>query len=193
MSVAAPSRRVALTATSTEKGDEVSVDLEAEKAAGDLLRTAWLLDGQDIASCPVPVDPFDIAGRLGLLVSRRPLEPDISGMLAKTPGRDPEVFINSSDSTNRQRFSCAHEIGHYSKRSTSRDDDEWGYIDRRGPAASRGTDPDEIFANQFAAALLMPEACVRDLNGELGPAAMAVRFGVSLEAMRFRLENLGLV
>jgi Zn-dependent peptidase ImmA (M78 family) len=113
-------------------------------------------------------------------------------MLAKTPNRDPEVFINSLDSANRQRFSCAHEIGHYSKRATGRDDDEWGYIDRRGPAASRGTEPDEIFANQFAAALLMPEACVRELSDDLDPAALAVRFGVSLEAMRFRLDNLGI-
>jgi Zn-dependent peptidase ImmA (M78 family) len=175
-----------------EEGGQVGVNLEAEKAAGDLLETAWLLDGQDISSCPVPVNPFAIAERLGLLVSRRPLESDISGMLAKTPNRDPEVFINSWDSENRQRFSCAHEIGHYSKRTTGRDDDEWGYIDRRGPSASRGTDPDEIFANQFAAALLMPEACVRALHVDLDPTALAVRFGVSLDAMRFRLENLGL-
>jgi Zn-dependent peptidase ImmA (M78 family) len=174
------------------KGDFVGVNREAEKAAEDLLKTAWMTAGQEISSCPLPVDPFEIAGRLGLMVSRQPLEPDISGMLAKTPSRDPEVFINSRDSLNRQRFSCAHEIGHYSKRTTGRDDDEWGYIDRRGPAASQGTEPDEIFANQFAAALLMPEHCVCSLSPELGPAALAVRFGVSLDAMRFRLDNLGL-
>jgi Zn-dependent peptidase ImmA (M78 family) len=174
------------------KGDFVSVNRAAEKAAEDLLKTAWKTAGEEISSCPLPVDPFEIAERLGLMVSRQPLEPDISGMLAKMPSRDPEVFINSSDSLNRQRFSCAHEIGHYSKRTTGRDDDEWGYIDRRGPSASRGTDPDEIFANQFAAALLMPEDCVRTLNADFGPPALAIRFGVSLDAMRFRLENLGL-
>lgn len=170
----------------------MGIDLEAEKAAGDLLKTAWAPDGKEISSCPLPIDPFAIADRLGLVVSRRPLEPDISGMLAKTPNRDPEVFINSSDSLNRQRFSCAHEIGHYSKRTTGRVDDEWGYIDRRGPAASRGTEPEEIFANQFAAALLMPEVCVRDLSAKLDPAALAVKLGVSLDAMRFRLDNLGI-
>ena len=64
--------------------------------------------------------------------------------------------------------------------------------DRRGPSAARGNNPDEIYANQFAAALLMPEEKVRELRGQIGPAAMAVEFGVSLEAMMFRLENLGL-
>lgn len=170
----------------------MGINHQAEKAAEDLLGVAWIADGHDVSACPIPVDPFAIAARLGLLVSRRPLEPDISGMLAKTPNRDPEVFINSLDSANRQRFSCAHEIGHYSKRTSGRDDDEWGYIDRRGPIASRGIEPDEIFANQFAAALLMPEPCVRDLSRDLDATALAVRFGVSLDAMRFRLDNLGI-
>lgn len=170
----------------------MGVTRQAEKAAEDLLGAAWTADGIDISSCPLPVDPFVVAARLGLVVSRRPLEPDISGMLAKTPNRDPEVFINSLDGVNRQRFSCAHEIGHYSKRASGRDDDEWGYIDRRGPSASQGTDPDEIFANQFAAALLMPERCVRELARNLDATALAVRFGVSLDAMRFRLDNLGI-
>jgi Zn-dependent peptidase ImmA (M78 family) len=170
----------------------MGVNRQAEKAAEDLLKAAWVADGEKVSSCPLPVDPFAIADRLGLLVSRRPLEPDISGMLAKTPNRDPEVFINSLDSTNRQRFSCAHEIGHYSKRTSGRDDDEWGYIDRRGPIASRGIEPEEIFANQFAAALLMPEPCVREMNQDFDATALAVRFGVSLDAMRFRLDNLGI-
>jgi Zn-dependent peptidase ImmA (M78 family) len=187
-----PPNMVRQFAQDESKGEVVAVNREAEKAAEDLLKAAWMETGQEIASCPLPVDPFKIAAQLGLKVSQQPLEPDISGMLAKTPSRDPEVFINSRDSLNRQRFSCAHEIGHYSKRTTGRDDDEWGYIDRRGPSASRGTEPEEIFANQFAAALLMPEECVRALSAELGPPALAVRFGVSLDAMSFRLENLGL-
>jgi Zn-dependent peptidase ImmA (M78 family) len=168
----------------------MGINVEAEKAANDLLKTAWIPEGQEFPACPLPVDPFAIAARLGLVVSRQPLEPDISGMLAKMPNRDPEVFINSLDSWNRQRFSCAHEIGHYSQRTTGRRDDEWGYIDRRGPTASRGTDPDEVYANQFAAALLMPEEKVRELREELDPAALAVRFDVSLDAMRYRLDNL---
>lgn len=40
----------------------------------------------------------------------------------------------------------------------------------------------------------MPERKVRELHDheDLGPAAMAVAFGVSVGAMKFRLDNLGL-
>ncbi len=161
----------------------------AEMAATDLLRATWHDDSGD---CPLPVDPFRIASALGLRVNLMPLEPDVSGMLAKRPYQDPEVYINANDSRNRQRFSCAHEIGHYDSRASNRDDDSWGYIDRRGPSASKGSTPDEIYANQFAAALLMPEEKVKELHGQIGPAAMAVEFGVSLEAMLFRIDNLDL-
>lgn len=140
----------------------------------------------------MPVDPFRIAEDLGLKVYRADLKPDVSGMLAKRPNQDPEVYVNARDSEVRQRFSCAHEIGHYVKRVTGREDDSWGYIDRRGPSAARGTDQDEIYANKFAAELLMPAAQVRSMHGRLSTAAMAVQFKVSLEAMKFRLENLDL-
>ncbi len=162
---------------------------EAEAAAHDLLKSAW---DRNLGNCALPVDPFRIASTLGLKVMRIPLEPDVSGMLAKHPGQDPEVYINMTDSEVRQRFSCAHEIGHYVKRGSSGStDDEWGYIDRRGPSAAHGTNPEEIYANQFAAALLMPEERIKTLeDGGVSPVAMAVAFNVSLEAVTHRLDNL---
>lgn len=165
--------------------------IEATDAANDLLRNYW--DG-DPATCRLPVDPFLIAERLGLGVHRVPLEPDVSGMLAKRPDEDPQVYINISDNEKRQRFSCAHEIGHYIKRvSAGIEDDEWGYIDRRGPLAARGTNPEEIYANQFAAALLMPDARVRAMVQEGRTlASMAAECNVSLEAVAHRIDNLGL-
>lgn len=164
---------------------------DATAAANELLSTYW--DG-DPAACPLPVDPFAIAERLGLNVHLVPLEPDVSGMLAKRPGEDPEVYINAADSEKRRRFSCAHEIGHYVKRiGSTAESDEWGYIDRRGPLAARGTDPEEIYANQFAAALLMPEARIRAMAREQRTlAAMAAECNVSLEAMAHRIDNLNL-
>ncbi len=163
---------------------------DAEAAAYDLLKSTW---AEDLAHCPLPVDPFRIAATLGLQVMRIPLEPDVSGMLAKHPGRDPEVYVNMTDSEVRQRFSCAHEIGHYIKRSSSGGaDDEWGYIDRRGPSASLGNNPEEIYANQFAAALLMPKDRVETLATQgMSAVSMALQFNVSLEAMAHRIDNLG--
>ena len=164
--------------------------VEAEKAARDLLKTTWA--PSDTGDCPIPVDPFHVARRLGLKVTSTSLDPDISGMLAKRAGQDAQIYLNASDSPNRQRFSCAHEIGHYVKRVSSDASDSWGYIDRRGPSAAEGVDPEEIFANQFAAELLMPEQVVRRMADDLSPAGLAVAFDVSVGAMKYRLENLGL-
>lgn len=164
---------------------------QATADADELLRNYW---DHDPATCRLPVDPFFIAERLGLNVHRVPLEPDVSGMLAKRPGEDPEVYVNLGDSEKRQRFSCAHEIGHYVKRiNVGVEDDEWGYIDRRGPLAARGINSEEIYANQFAAALLMPEARIRPMVREgRSLVAMAAECNVSLEAIAHRVDNLGL-
>lgn len=158
-------------------------------AARDLLRTTWDYAPEQL-SCTLPVNPMHIAERLGLRVYLAYLEPDISGMLAKRVGEDAKIYINARDSEARQRFSCAHELGHYVKRGLS-GDASFGYIDRRGPHSSLGIDPDEVFANQFAAELLMPEPIVKRYAEELSPAGLAAKFGVSVGAMTYRLDNLG--
>ncbi len=77
-------------------------------------------------------------------------------MLVKRRGEDPEIYVHASDSLNRQRFTCAHELGHYVKRSAM-GDEEWEYVEHRALLASQGTDPEEVYANKFAAGLLMSE------------------------------------
>jgi predicted transcriptional regulator len=160
--------------------------LDPEREAQQLLSTAW--DGR-----PLPVDPIQIAQQLGIKVSTAGLDEGVAGMLRKRPGFDPEIFINGHDSLNRQRFTVAHELGHYVKRIAARED-EWEHVDYRDTLASAGTDPDEVFANRFAAGLLMPKAEIERLKRDhgYGPATLALEFGVSAEAMSFRLTNLGL-
>ena len=164
---------------------------DAEQAAVNVLEATWC---EDLSACVPPVDPFSIAETLGLRVDRVVLEPDVSGMLAKRPHQEPIVYVNRADSNVRQRFSCAHEIGHYMNRTLSaNDDEEWGYIDRRGPSARAGTEPDEMWANQFAAELLMPRLNVQRMSAEHRPLVLMARaFEVSVDAMRFRCENLQL-
>jgi Zn-dependent peptidase ImmA (M78 family) len=171
-------------------GGEVAIR-PAERQATDLLREAWRRVPDD-TGFEIPVDPFFFAARFGIKVVNYPLDPDMSGMLVKRPTEDPLIYINASDSEVRRRFTCAHELGHYVARTTGRSDDSFGYIDRRGPSAAHGTDPSEIYANQFAAELLMPHENVRALASHLTDAALAVRFNVSLGAMRYRLVNLGI-
>jgi Zn-dependent peptidase ImmA (M78 family) len=137
----------------------------------------------------VPVDPAQIAGSLGIKVVEAHLDADVAGAIQQKPGEQAIIFVSASDHGNRKRFTCAHEIGHFIKRSN--DSETLGYIDYRDEAASMGTEEDERFANAFAAALLMPQRDVERLH-ELGLTEdqMAQRFGVSQAAMVNRLKNL---
>jgi len=172
-------------------GDEITMRPAEEQANGLLRSSAWHRadDGRGFV---IPVDPFRIAERLGTQVLGARLEREVSGMLVKEPAQDPVIYVNATDSLVRQRFSCAHELGHFILRATSRSDDSYGYIDRRGHSASHGTNPAEIYANQFAAELLMPQENVRMLAPSMTDAALAVEFNVSVGAMKYRLENLGI-
>lgn len=160
--------------------------VDPEREAQQLLETVW-------AGRTVPVDPIQIAQQLGIKVFTAGLEQGVAGMLVKRPGEDPEIYVNGHDSVNRQRFTVAHELGHYVKHIAAGEDD-WEHIDYRDALTSKGTDPDEIFANQFAASLLMPRAEIvrlKDQHG-YGTATLAYEFGVSEDAMNFRLVNLKL-
>jgi IrrE N-terminal-like domain len=166
--------------------------MNAERDAWELLQKTWA--GGDASRLVLPVDPFAIARKLGIHVfADHSLPPEVSGMLRKQPGYDdPEILLNASDSRNRQRFTCAHEIGHYYQRVKDGVDEAWEYVDKRDALSSTGLKPEEVYANKFAAELLMPNKAVRQLASKYEPATLAFEFGVSADAMRFRLENLRL-
>jgi Zn-dependent peptidase ImmA (M78 family) len=166
----------------------------AESDAREILISAWRRDEIPV---PLPIDPFEIAKHLGIKAYTANLDPGVSGMLIKLAGEDPEIYVEASDSPNRRRFTCAHEIGHYVKRSAT-GDTEWEYVEHRDLLTSQGNNPEEIYANQFAASLLMPqdevEQRIKDpANLAAETAFLAAQFGVSEDAMRYRLVNLGLL
>lgn len=138
-----------------------------------------------------PVDPAKIAHDMGLDV----LLPIFTGKFLahwlNKRSRSSDLskqWWQQSSST----FSCGHELGHYIARQASHSD-EYEYVDLRGETASAGTHPDEIFANKFAAELLMPVDEVRKLHADGQPSyIMAHYFGVSDDAMTYRLKNLRL-
>jgi Zn-dependent peptidase ImmA (M78 family) len=157
---------------------------EAAADARRLLDEAW--DGVTL-----PVDPVRIAKGLGISVVDVFLKENVSGALVKKPGQDPSILLNANDSKNRKRFTCAHELGHFVRRKE--DPDSYEYIDYRNALSGTGLSEDERYANTFAATLLMPEEQVRELHKHgLTEVEMTKRFGVSREAMQYRLVNLGL-
>jgi Zn-dependent peptidase ImmA (M78 family) len=166
------------------KLDSVIDHNQGEQAASELLEEFW--DGR------LPVNPIRIAMSLGIKVFNASFEENVSGALVKEKGADPSILLNSKDSRHRKRFSCAHEIGHFIHRSEK--PEEYEYVDYRDPCSSTGSIDEERFANSFAANLLMPKLAVEALHSEgLPDFRLAIHFGVSREAMRNRLDNLGLL
>lgn len=141
-----------------------------------------------------PIDLAKVANELGIKVYEAELSPNIAGLIVQTDESKPvEIFLNKEDVQVRRRFTLAHELRHYVDRKSSGDDQLIGLVDYRDEVSSRGTDPEEIWANQFGAALLMPAFAVRNLWREgYTVARMAKYFGVSKESMSYRLSALGL-
>jgi len=145
----------------------------------------------DLWGHKLPVDPAVIAGKLGIDVVEADLHEDVSGMLVKEPGNDPTIYLSQRDSTQRQRFTCAHEIGHYVEKQG---DAEFSYVDLRSNEHAQGKPMAEVYADQFAAELLMPERLMRKFasSKQAEMWQLARMFGVSVEAMRIRRKRLGL-
>lgn len=162
----------------------------AEKEAEEILDTVWTTIAGHRA---IPVDPIEISVALGVDVFDAEMKEGVSGMLRKRPNADPIIYLNRSDHVNRARFTCAHELGHYVLRQQQEDNRKYQYIDRRDDLSSKGRDPVEMFANRFAAALLMPRRELEQaLSAELSVMTLAFRFKVSPEAMKNRLNTLQL-
>lgn len=155
---------------------------QAEEDAGTALASFGSRPGFGIA---VPVDPFEIARSMGIDVYTASLENDLAGMLFNRDGT-PTIYVNQFDALVRQRFTCAHECGHFYLRQLEGNIDELGFVDSRAALASQGVDPVEMYANRFAAALLMPAEYVRAWKS-MGAASLASIFNVSLTAMSLRL------
>ena len=152
---------------------------------------------------PVPVE--QLASQLGIRVLRETLDTDVSGLLV-TNRSGAVIVVNNSDSQARQRFTIAHEIGHYVLRHQFESGehvhvDRGNYISQRGPRAAQGIDPREIEANWFAASLLMPEGLVREAVEQMGAPVLfdnhverlCRTFRVSEQAMTIRLQHLRLL
>src|SRR5579859_3247614 len=60
----------------------------------------------------IPADVAQIAREHGITVSAQPLDDTVSGVLVINDGRA-VIGVNANHHPNRQRFTIAHEFGHY--------------------------------------------------------------------------------
>lgn len=158
---------------------------------------------QEFPNVSPPIDVEELAVASGIQVVRTTAEWNESGFLLRE--QDTALIgINSGNSSRRQRFTIAHEPGHwYLHKGKPLIVDQSVMINNRNDVSSQATSQQEIEANQFAAALLMPERFVhkllkRHMNSGLSSseeliAGLAKEFDVSVDAVGWRLINLGIL
>ena len=138
-----------------------------------------------------PVDVEGLATRCGVRVLPIASGDGFSGVLVEL--EDGAAIGYAKEYEPRRRFSIAHELGHHLLHHYDN-----FHIDPER-TASDGHPPgydwrDERAANDFAAQLLMPAAWVTQrFKNARHVSGLATQFGVSQEAMRYRLVNLGLI
>lgn len=135
----------------------------------------------------IPIRPENMIKKISdLKLCYEDLPDNISGKVAYDFNIKKYVItVNENHHENRQRFTIAHELGHYALNHGSKED----VLYRDG-----NSDPDEVEANAFAAEILMPSAIIKHLIFEQNITTvqeLAYKLWVSEQAMLYRLKNLG--
>ncbi len=140
-----------------------------------------------------PINVKTVLTRLGILALFRPLSEGFCGLSIKSTDNDRFILVNSNNNVGRQHFTVAHELYHlyYGMKTVP-------HICRMG-----GKEPEEVNADAFASALLMPETgLIQQIPSEeykSGKISMATMlktervFGVSHDAMLIRLSKLRII
>jgi len=143
----------------------------------------------------IPVDVHVIAANVGIevITTESLSKSGLSGKIEfrESPRKNPVIYVNAKDAEDRQRFTIAHELGHYfcGHDSSCREDTAFNMSPAVGAYEERQ-------ANDFAANLLMPKIAIEYFiheKKEFNVENLAALFEVSLSALRFRLINLGFI
>jgi Zn-dependent peptidase ImmA (M78 family) len=149
-----------------------------------------------------PVDLNKIIRDHRILLVDLPANDDIFGAIVRQ-GEHVVIAVNPNQHRNRQRFTIAHELGHFFNHPDNGERIE--YVDGdfrlhwRNTTSSKGVNWEEIEANRFAAGLLMPETLLkRDIEEYAAIDSetvyeLAKLYQVSRLAMQYRLVNLGIL
>lgn len=162
----------------TIKSPRPPSEYDANKAAADARRLA-----KTYSLVEQPLSVVELASALGIRVEKVPMDERTSGFLR----RDGAVWfigVNSLHHPNRQRFTVAHELGHYFLHRDQepfedgllfRKDNQFNLLERQ--------------ANEFAALLLMPPLDFSRALNHHPIEDVAKIFGVSRQAAEYRANN----
>jgi Zn-dependent peptidase ImmA (M78 family) len=160
---------------------------QAIMTPAEVLKIYWTGD--------IPVDVRAVADKIGIevITTEELSQQGLSGKIEfkEQPRKNPVIYVNAQESEARQRFTIAHELGHYfcGHSDSCREDPAFNLSPAVGLYEERQ-------ANEFAANLLMPKIALEYLiyeKKEFNIENLAAIFEVSPLAIHFRLKNLGFI
>lgn len=114
----------------------------------------------------LPIDPFEIARSLDIEVKPLPSSaPGVSGMLLRSGDNFEILYATNIQSEGFQRFSVAHELGHYLLEGHIDHVLPAGHSSHKSESGFTSQDPYEREADHFAAGLLMPRSLFSEAMG----------------------------
>lgn len=164
----------------------------------DRFGSTQTLEGQKSGRSPLDLLPTVVRERLPLqqrsMVAIRRKDTELLGFLYKEPGQNrAKMYIDKNSDPTRQLFTEAHEIGHSV---------QWSELESGSGVSEYETmtcvdysvEPDgvdkerqEIFADAFGRALLIPEDAVISMLRDNSIVQIASRFGVSAQTIVHRM------
>ncbi|MCK5125520.1 MAG: ImmA/IrrE family metallo-endopeptidase [candidate division Zixibacteria bacterium] len=161
---------------------------EARAAAKAILQAYW-------KSSDLPIDPEEIGAYFNVRFVEIDTDDDVAGGIYKKSGYPPLIFVNDRDHTSEHRLTKGHELGHLYLRQVVNNerDSTYEYMDLRATLIRDDVNNAEGFANAFANELIMPqELFEQHWKQNKDFFKMSSIFGVSINAIKRRLEELGL-
>lgn len=148
--------------------------------------------------------PVNVEGLIKLfnleLDKRADLSKNVLGEIRRKDDGKYKISVSKNDHYYRQRFTMAHELGHFLLHSDKIGDGVDDNVKYRSVPEGNFynqyiSDSDEVEANKFAASVLMPERLLRSYIGntpvsQLDIKYLANTFQVSPKAMEIRIKSL---
>ncbi|TVT60168.1 MAG: ImmA/IrrE family metallo-endopeptidase [Sedimenticola thiotaurini] len=136
----------------------------------------------------VPLDVDGLIRILNIRIRREAMDDETSGYL-KRMDEHWVIGVNNLHHPRRQRFTLAHELGHFVLHQKNGRE----FVDKILYRNNLDSNSEEAEANVFAANLLMPEAEFRRFLSGVSDQVedIASHFNVSALAVRIRAKNLG--
>ncbi len=144
-----------------------------------------LLASFGVDSPPIPLTDIVASNGLNIVYADFSVIPDgnkIAGFIDFSKSR---IVVNKDDSPNRQRFTIAHELGHYIMHQDYVKDESKYNVLLRVPLRDKGYTSEEQEANCFAANLLVPKELLEKYKN-IPNTIKASIFAVSEDVIKYR-------